>query len=228
MFQEIITLADARERGMKRYFTGEPCKHGHVAERIVSGRVCVECSKSSSEKQRNENPENVRSNRRRYAEKNIENERARGLRYREENAEKLRESSKKYRIKNAEKLREKQSMRKQENRDKYLEIQKKWRVKNPDKVRYNRSKRRAVELNLLPPWFNEIDQFVITEAADLAMRRESITGYKWNVDHMIPLRSRNASGLHCASNLQVIPATLNMRKSNKMMFTEPGEWIKAL
>lgn len=39
----IISLADAKGRGLKRYFTGEPCKHGHVAPRIVDGRQCVPC-----------------------------------------------------------------------------------------------------------------------------------------------------------------------------------------
>lgn len=27
-----------------RYFTGKPCKRGHVAERYVSTRTCVECA----------------------------------------------------------------------------------------------------------------------------------------------------------------------------------------
>ena len=33
----------ARERGETRYFTGLPCKHGHVAERQVSNGTCVDC-----------------------------------------------------------------------------------------------------------------------------------------------------------------------------------------
>lgn len=42
---EIITRADAKARGLKRYFTGRACKHGHVAERITSGGSCYECVK---------------------------------------------------------------------------------------------------------------------------------------------------------------------------------------
>jgi len=35
----------ARERGLLRYFTGKPCKHGHVAERLLSNRECVVCAR---------------------------------------------------------------------------------------------------------------------------------------------------------------------------------------
>jgi hypothetical protein len=33
----------ALKKGATRYFTGEPCKHGHVAELITSNSVCVVC-----------------------------------------------------------------------------------------------------------------------------------------------------------------------------------------
>ena len=40
---KIITCGKAMEMNLKRYFTGKPCKRGHVSERLVSGRKCVEC-----------------------------------------------------------------------------------------------------------------------------------------------------------------------------------------
>lgn len=39
---QIITRAEAKACGLDRYFTGKPCKHGHVAQRYKSGR-CVVC-----------------------------------------------------------------------------------------------------------------------------------------------------------------------------------------
>jgi hypothetical protein len=36
-------LIEARARGLKRFFTGKPCKYGHVSERTVSGQKCVAC-----------------------------------------------------------------------------------------------------------------------------------------------------------------------------------------
>lgn len=42
---KIISRKEAMERGLKRYFTGNPCKRGHVDERVVSGRRCGICSR---------------------------------------------------------------------------------------------------------------------------------------------------------------------------------------
>jgi 5-methylcytosine-specific restriction endonuclease McrA len=38
----VISKADARAAGLKRYFTGKPCRRGHVCERYLTGH-CVEC-----------------------------------------------------------------------------------------------------------------------------------------------------------------------------------------
>lgn len=40
----------AKEDGLTRYWTGIPCKHGHVAERLVIQGRCVECAKISTKK----------------------------------------------------------------------------------------------------------------------------------------------------------------------------------
>lgn len=39
----VVSLDDARSRGLKRYYTGAPCKHGHLAERQVSNKTCFAC-----------------------------------------------------------------------------------------------------------------------------------------------------------------------------------------
>ncbi len=39
----IISLAEARALGLKRYFTGVQCKRGHISERVVNGRGCCLC-----------------------------------------------------------------------------------------------------------------------------------------------------------------------------------------
>ncbi len=34
----------AKALGLTRYFTGEPCKNGHIAERRVANGLCIECA----------------------------------------------------------------------------------------------------------------------------------------------------------------------------------------
>jgi hypothetical protein len=40
---EIISRKEARERGLKWYFTGKPCPQGHIDEREVGNCHCVVC-----------------------------------------------------------------------------------------------------------------------------------------------------------------------------------------
>ncbi len=42
----VISAKEAKEAGLKVYFTGIACKNGHVAERYVGNRECVECDRA--------------------------------------------------------------------------------------------------------------------------------------------------------------------------------------
>lgn len=41
----IITRLEAHKAGLKHYFTGKPCKHGHVAQRYITTGNCFECAR---------------------------------------------------------------------------------------------------------------------------------------------------------------------------------------
>jgi len=45
VLREVVTWSEARDRGQRYYFTGRPCKHGHVALRVVESGTCYECMK---------------------------------------------------------------------------------------------------------------------------------------------------------------------------------------
>jgi hypothetical protein len=53
----IIKMAKARQLGMKRYFTGLPCPKGHISERMVSTRSCIECKRQCDKDWHHLNPE---------------------------------------------------------------------------------------------------------------------------------------------------------------------------
>ena len=64
------TLAASREeagaRGEKRYFTGLPCKRGHMSERYTRTGWCCACVKAAHDKYRAKDPEAIRVRRRGY------------------------------------------------------------------------------------------------------------------------------------------------------------------
>ena len=47
---DIISCGDAQIKGLTRYFTGIPCKHGHLSVRRTQDYHCVECIKIKNSK----------------------------------------------------------------------------------------------------------------------------------------------------------------------------------
>jgi hypothetical protein len=69
---KIITRKEAKEQGLKQYFTGEPCKHGHIDTRQTVNSLCSECARIKSvafyhanngkEKQKTEHIRSIKNN----------------------------------------------------------------------------------------------------------------------------------------------------------------------
>jgi hypothetical protein len=53
----IMLWKDARDLGLKRYFTGQPCNRGHISERLVSNMGCLVCSAEKRARHRMDHPE---------------------------------------------------------------------------------------------------------------------------------------------------------------------------
>lgn len=51
---------DAIAAGLLKYNTGRPCKHGHIADRLVSTRTCIPCCYKARKKWIKLNPERNR------------------------------------------------------------------------------------------------------------------------------------------------------------------------
>ncbi len=45
---EKVTWTEAKEQNLKFYFTGVPCKFGHVTLRYTSGSACIDCTKNKA------------------------------------------------------------------------------------------------------------------------------------------------------------------------------------
>jgi 5-methylcytosine-specific restriction endonuclease McrA len=82
----IISRNEARERDLIRYYTGKPCKRGHLAERFTSSANCVECIV----KYRSDNAAEIYQRRKSYNDAYLKN-------YTKVNKNKLTEYRKEYR-----------------------------------------------------------------------------------------------------------------------------------
>lgn len=93
-----------------------------------------------------------------------------------------------------------------------------WKEKNLDwflaRAAQFAAERRARQKQATPAWANP---FFIREIYHLARLRTKHFGVKYHVDHIIPIYGETACGLHTEQNLQVIPATENIRKSNALL-----------
>ena len=86
-------------------------------------------------------------------------------------------------------------------------------------------RRKALIQPATPADFGEFDRFVLSEAEEACKRRAAMTGYAWQVDHMIPLAR---GGAHAWHNIQVLPQRLNSWKCDRLVLTQPGEWVSML
>jgi len=186
---KIITLQAAKAAGQTRYFTGYPCKNGHIAERLVSSRSCVTCANFKLKQ---------------YAQNN-----------RKDYLEKAAERAKNYRKNHKDKARESRKVWASRNREKDNAYSRKWRVSNKTVVAALCRRRHASKLKRTPKWIGSEEHWLMREAYELAALRSKMTGVKWHVDHIIPLQGRLVSGLHVPTNLRVIPAVENVRKGNR-------------
>jgi hypothetical protein len=153
MARKIITRKEAIALGLKRFFTGEPCKHGHVCERRVCDVKCVECHSERLRRWRKANPEKCREQEaRRDADVRQEQARARYAAKGEKHWEKRREQEHNRRTANPDKYRVPRYLeaRRQANRkwkaanpERVRANDRKWRAANPEKVRAKRRRKRA-------------------------------------------------------------------------------------
>jgi hypothetical protein len=140
------------------------------------------------------------------------------------------EYKKQYKIDNAERIKKVQKaydaaqnpLRKTYFQQRYLEQKQKidaanraYRKANLDKHAAKENKRRAAKLNRTPAWLTDDDHWMIEQAYELAALRTKMFGFSWEVDHVLPMQGKMVSGLHVPTNLQVIPATLNRKKTNQ-------------
>ena len=87
-----------------------------------------------------------------------------------------------------------------------------WCKTNQEKCHTHNAERRARKLQATPAWDKEKTREVFLELSRQARALYKETGVAYHIDHIVPLKGKNVSGLHVWNNFQLIPATDNMSK----------------
>lgn len=186
------TRAEAKAAGAAYYFTGEPCKHGHIAPRKTKG-ACVECLKVEWEKGNQTRADYF-------------------LQYNKK--ESVKERKHEWYQANRDKVIEAAATRPAHVRREY---QTAWKERNLVWVRADTKARRRKHREATPPWLSRQQKALIRELYKVAITMTKTTGEQYVVDHIIPLRSDTVCGLHVPWNLRVITQEENLKKSNKLV-----------
>jgi len=218
---------DARSAGLLRYFTGTPCANGHVSERQVSSGNCLACSAARKRVSRAGDPKKHASQSQAWIEANRDHINS-TRRERNRKSDKHRKGALNWYYRNREAILLRKRAHRAANKEIYNQRQRAKNAADPTNSRHNAKMRQAAAKRAIPSWFSELDDLVWREATDLVALRRSVTGFNWEADHMIPVRAKTASGLHVWNNCQVIPAAMNGAKKNKLLLTEPLEWLSQI
>jgi len=186
------TRSEAKASGAKYYFTGEPCKHGHIAPRKTKG-ACVECLKAEWTE--------ALETRAEYFKK-----------YNKSNAGQ--KAKKGYYERNRDAVIAAAQARPDEAKAKY---KKRYKEANPDLYRELVSLRRRRFRDATPKWLSPEQRMEIRLKYRLAIELSRATGVRYAVDHEIPLIGESVCGLHVPCNLRVITQEENLVKSNKLL-----------
>ena len=190
------TRADAKAQGAKYYFTGEPCKHGHIAPRKTKG-ACVECLKVEWAQ--------ALETRAEY--------------FKEYNKSEAGQKAKKgYYERNKDAVVAAAQARPDEDKRRY---KKNHKVANPDMYRELVSLRRRRFRDATPKWLSPEQRMEIRLKYRLAIELSRATGIRHAVDHEVPIQGEDVCGLHVPWNLQVITQEENLKKYNKHVDTPP-------
>jgi 5-methylcytosine-specific restriction endonuclease McrA len=231
----IVGYTEAKKLGLKRYFTGKPCKHGHVAERNTVNGCCLECARIKQAARRVSNPDKVRAVYRAWKQRNPEVAKAATERWRANNPEKLRQQARRkyrkhrerilavqrdYNTRNSKRIVARVLAWAKENPDRVRRNSRNWNARNPDKVRLNGARQAARRRNA-PGTFSDADicrLFVFQEGECVYCRRWLD---KYHIDHVVPLAR---GGSNDPSNLQLLCRSCNSHKAAR----DPVEFARSI
>ena len=92
----IISRAQAKADGLTHYFTGKPCKNGHLEKRLTKNGTCMVCNAQAQARYKSTRTELMAKNFKDWREKNLEKDKNRKAAWRRAFPEKNAEKSRRY------------------------------------------------------------------------------------------------------------------------------------
>jgi hypothetical protein len=206
----LVSRAEARLHGLKTYFTGTPCKRGHVVERNTGDKHCVACRRESARtdaakayavRYRASNTEKEKARKARHYAKNADAISSRSARYYIENTDAIKARKARYRVDAAAAIKTHAARYYIENTDAINERNSQYHAANPDRGRARVAKRRALKMA-------QRCDCCTDEDIRAAFYTRTDTGFE--VDHVVPLA---IGGLHCRYNLQLLAVEVHRDKT---------------
>lgn len=197
MSTDLITKKQAQELNLQYFFTGVPCKHGHLSQKSVKTGRCRECTRLAHYT---------------YYEKNRDTVLASISEWQKNNKEASRKNTEKWRKNNPENARTAVNRYYETHKELKLSKNKLWREQNKSMSQYYNSKRRAQIKRATVAWADVSKMVSVYEQSEDMTQR---TGIQHNVDHIIPLQHPLVCGIHWEGNLQILTAEENQRKGNR-------------
>jgi len=139
--------------------------------------------------------------------------------YREAHAEKIAAQKAQWKLENSAHVAAKDKAYAEANPGKRTIARKKWVASNPGKNNAAKALNKQKRVKRIPTWLSDDDKWIVEQAYELAAARSKMFGFKWHVDHVIPLNGKRVSGLHVPTNLRVVPWLDNLKKNNKFEVT---------
>jgi hypothetical protein len=143
-----------------------------------------------------------------------------------QNPERAREAVRRWKKKNKARVRSVQKQWCEKNAKKNTEYQRQWRAEHPGQAKGGKitpekaceyeARRRAAKLQRTPRWLSDEQRAQIVRIYEAAARLTRNASAVYHVDHIIPLRGSTVSGLHVPWNLQILRATDNLKKGNRV------------
>ena len=216
MSQLPVTRSEAKALGAPQYFTGKPCKQGHLAPKFTCSGSCTECLAARRREYMREwsekNPEVKKQRAAEWYQKNREEviERVRANYYKDVDAS--RQRARDYAETHKEEAKSRIKKWSQENPERKRQNDKAWVAANKDRAHSLKAKYRAARRQACPPWVDDEHMARIHEIYRLRREISDRTGVVHEVDHIVPLQGKIVCGLHVWWNLRVIPREENNRR----------------